>query len=61
MVDYLGLVWLFVLFLTALAAMSVTSSGLAFRSKAIWLVAVILLPLFGALAWFFVGRTRARG
>ncbi|MDG1463079.1 MAG: PLDc N-terminal domain-containing protein [Gammaproteobacteria bacterium] len=44
-----------VLFADIYAILKIFQSGATTSMKAIWILALLLLPLLGFIAWFFVG------
>lgn len=55
-----SLIGLVVLVLDVVAAVSLLSSGAATRTKLLWLLAIVLLPLVGMLLYFAAGPGRRR-
>ncbi|HEX5169143.1 MAG TPA: PLD nuclease N-terminal domain-containing protein [Cyclobacteriaceae bacterium] len=45
-----------ILVIDVLAVLEVLKSNRELEKKVLWLAIIILLPLFGALAWFAVSR-----
>lgn len=52
---------LIVLFLNITAIVSILGARRNGGSKLVWVTAVVLLPLAGALGWLALGRFRSRG
>ena len=53
--EYGGFFGLLLLAADIWALINIIQSANSNNSKAIWVVAVILLPLLGVIAWFFAG------
>lgn len=51
----LGFFGILVLFADIYAILKIFQSGATTSMKAIWILALLLLPLLGFIAWFFVG------
>ena len=54
MIQYVGIIYLFLLFVHIWAAHSVWGSGSDRRAKVLWW-AILLFPLLGFLIWLFKG------
>lgn len=60
--GYTGIFGLIVLALDIWAIVSVVNSGAGTGSKVIWVLAILILPILGFLAWLLFGpRASARG
>lgn len=40
---------------------AITNKGLSDGEKIAWVIVVILLPILGALLYFFIGKSKGRG
>lgn len=49
-----------ILILDIIAVLSVWSSGASTVSKLLWTVLIIILPVIGLIAWYFLGPKRGR-
>lgn len=59
--GYTGLLGLIVLALDIWAIVSVAGSGASTAGKVVWILAILLLPVMGFLAWLLFGpRATAR-
>ncbi|MHA7141168.1 PLDc N-terminal domain-containing protein [Arthrobacter sp. Bz4] len=57
---WVGLVWVGVMILAIAAIISVArSAGLSSTAKALWIALAVVVPLFGAVAWFIYRATEA--
>jgi len=50
-----GIAGFFILVLDVWAILRVSQSSATTLAKTVWIVAILLLPLLGVIAWFFVG------
>ena len=53
--NYSGVAWLIVLVLDLWAIISVVGSRATTGRKVIWVLAILLLPLLGFIAWLLIG------
>lgn len=53
-----GIAGFLILILDVWAILRVSQSSAAPMAKAIWIVIILVLPILGVLAWFFVGPKR---
>ncbi|MBS0190223.1 MAG: PLDc N-terminal domain-containing protein [Phycisphaerales bacterium] len=51
-----GLISIIVLILDLIAIVEVLQSGRAVMEKLLWILLILLLPLFGVLLYFLIGR-----
>lgn len=49
-----------ILILDVIAVLSVWSSGATTASKLLWTLLIVILPVIGLIAWFFLGPKRGR-
>ncbi len=49
-----------ILILDVIALFSVWASGASTASKLLWTLLIIILPLIGLIAWYFLGPKRGR-
>lgn len=54
-VEIGGILGLIILILDIYALVKVFNSGASTLSKVVWALIIVLLPLVGLVAWFFVG------
>jgi hypothetical protein len=60
--GYTGIFGLIVLALDIWAIVSVVNSGASTGAKVVWVLLILILPILGFLAWYFMGpRSVARG
>ena len=60
--GYTGIFGLIVLALDIWAIVSVVSSNASTGSKVLWVLIILVLPILGFIAWYFMGpRAAARG
>lgn len=57
--EITGLGGLIVLALNIWAIISIVGSGTSTGRKVLWILAVIILPILGFIAWFFAGPRAA--
>jgi len=55
MLEISGLFSVIVLFLDVIAILRIAQSPAGNGTKAAWIVAVLLLPVVGLVAWYFLG------
>lgn len=55
-----GIFGIVILILDLIALFSVWASGATTGTKLLWTLLIIILPVLGLIAWFFVGPKRAR-
>jgi len=55
-----SLLWIAVLVLDLVALVSLLKSSADTTTKILWVLLIVLLPLFGMLLYFFVGPGRRR-
>lgn len=53
--DYYGITGLIVLILDVWAIVNVINSGRDTGTKVLWIVLILVLPVVGFIAWFFMG------
>lgn len=49
-----------ILILDIIAIISVWSSGTSMVSKLLWTLLILILPVIGLIAWYFLGPKRGR-
>lgn len=49
-----------ILILDVIAVLSVWGSGATTASKLLWTLLIVILPVIGLIAWFFLGPKRGR-
>ncbi|WP_081985093.1 PLDc N-terminal domain-containing protein [Sphingomonas sp. 35-24ZXX] len=49
-----------ILILDIIAILSVWSSGASMVSKLLWTLLILILPVIGLIAWYFLGPKRGR-
>ncbi len=55
-----NIIGLIVLILDIIALFSVWSSGAATPTKLLWTLLILILPIIGLIAWFFLGPKRGQ-
>jgi len=50
--GFLGFIWLIV---TVWAIIRIVQSVASAGKKTLWVVLILVLPVFGVIAWFFIG------
>lgn len=55
MMEYGGIIGLFVLILDIWAIVRVVGSGASVGSKILWSLLIVFLPVIGLLIWFLAG------
>lgn len=53
--EYAGIGGFILLVLNIWAIVSIIGSGATTGSKVLWIILVLVLPLVGFIAWFFIG------
>ena len=60
--GYSGIFGLIVLALDIWAIVSVVNSGASTGAKVIWVLVILILPILGFIAWYFMGpKAASRG
>lgn len=54
--PYLGLLIMALWLFSLIDAITADDGGIRYLPKAVWVIAVLLVPLVGSLAWLFLGR-----
>lgn len=54
--PYLGLLIMALWLFSLIDAITADEGGIRHLPKAVWVIAVLLVPLVGSLAWLFLGR-----
>ncbi|WP_024793949.1 PLD nuclease N-terminal domain-containing protein [Tomitella biformata] len=54
--PYLGLLIMALWLFSLIDAITADDGGIRHLPKAVWVIAVLLVPLVGSLAWLFLGR-----
>lgn len=55
-----NIIGLIILILDIIALFSVWSSGAATTTKLLWTLLILILPIIGLIAWFFLGPKRGQ-